>query len=239
MLRSIVILGLAAATPAHAQDPAPRIVKCRLVAFEKPAESPPELFAAASSKGEFTRNTISLSIDAALVDYVVPASGKLAFRAAAAENSPVVATATIPEKADRVYLFLMPAAPGGTQLFRIIPVEESDKTTPEGGAFVCNISSHNSRVTMGEFKYELLPGKSVSVPQPTRLDEYNMAPLNIQLDGAEGWTAVKDSMTRFSKRERYFMFTYVEPKLGRPMVKIYQQVVPINTTRENPPAAKP
>ena len=229
MIRFISLLTLALSSFAFAQESPSRIVKCRLVAFEKADGVPTELFAATPNKGEFTRNTVSLTIDAIPVDYIVPASGKLSFLAAGSENSPVVATANIPDKASRVYLFLLPPAPGATQRFQIIPVEESEKTTPAGGAYFCNISGHNSRITMGEFKYELLPGKSVSVPQPERLDEYNMATLNIQLDGSQGWTHVKDSMTRFSKRERYFMFTYVDSKLKRPMVRIYQQVVPIET----------
>lgn len=229
MFRTIILISLTLAANLPGQGASPRIVKCRLVAFEKAAGSPTELYSRSLVKGELIKNQVSLSIDAVPVEYPVAENGKLVFLAAEDTESPVVATATLPKNASRFILLLIPSSTGGKSGYRIIPIEESAKNTPVGGAYICNISSTNARVTMGEFKYELLPGKSVSIAQPKKRDEYNMAPLSIQLSGNGKWVSVKDSTTRFSKRDRYFMFTYVKPKLNRPMVKIYQQSVAINT----------
>ncbi|MGD7654294.1 MAG: hypothetical protein ACQCXQ_13830 [Verrucomicrobiales bacterium] len=230
MIRSIAILLFAFTIHLFAQSASPRMVKCRLVGFERAPGHPSHLYARSAVEGEFIKNRVSLSIDAVPVDYPVPANGALSFLEAGDEESAVVATARIPKNAKQLLLFLIPSDDAGRPIYKVLPIEESEKNTPVGGAFICNISKHNARVTMGEHKYKLPPGKSISISQPKVRNEYNMAPLSIELFGGERWVSLKDSTTRFSKRDRYFMFTYVKQNLKRPMVKIYQQSVAINTT---------
>ena len=213
-------------SPLQAQT---RPVACKLVCFAKVPNAPEILYTKTGKDGEFTPAPLSLSINTKPVDLFVGENGKISFLNGQAEDSAVVATATIPRNVKEAYLFMIPVAPGGTELFNVVILPQSEKTTPVGGAYFCNIAPSKVRMSVGEHKYELLPGKVVSIPQPAQRDKYNMVEMSLMMERENEWVSMKDNMTRFSSRDRYFVFTYLHPRYKRPMVKIYKQSVPVPT----------
>ncbi len=210
------------ATLAHAQNEN-RHVSARLVYFEQSSGDPSDIFY--NNDGQFVKCTPSGSVGIAPVACPVDAAGKVVFTRTAALDQ-VVATANVPASISQaVFLFLRNSNPGKTAIYQILVIDEAYKTFPKGGSFICNLSPRNARVTLGEAKYLLPPGKPVHVKRPDQKDAYNMAPLQMQIQGeGDEWNNLKDTMLRFSESERYFIITYLEDG-KRPSVKIYKQVV--------------
>jgi hypothetical protein len=218
-------------TLANAQNEGRR-VNARLVYFEQSALDPTEVFY--HSNGEFVKCPPSGSVSGTPVSFPVDASGKVVFTGTAAA-SPVIATASVPQSVSQAVFFLLRNPdPSAAVPYRILVADESFEALPKGGSFICNLAPNNARVSLGESKYLLPPGKPVFVKRPEEKDAYNMAALQMQIEGEpEVWKSLKDTMLRFSESERYFIVTYMRD--GRqPAVKIYKQVV-----REKPSAAAP
>lgn len=199
-----------------------RSVNARLVYFLQSPGDPTELYF--SSNGEAMKCSPSGNINGTPVTCPVDASGKVVFTRAA--GGQVAATANVPASVkEAVFFFLKVPGPDKGAPYQILVVDEALKTLPKGGSFICNLSPKNARVSLAESKYLLAPGKPVFVDRPDKKDDYNMAPLQMQIQGeGEVWKPLKDTMLRFSESERYFIVTYLED--GRhPAVKIYKQVV--------------
>ncbi|MEO8615976.1 MAG: hypothetical protein ABI600_12610, partial [Luteolibacter sp.] len=229
------LLCVLAATLATASA-APRAVSCRVISFGKNPEIPAELFCPAKVAGEFNKAVPSLSVESFPVEIFVPENGEIRFTAAANAASPVIATAIIPPGAEKAYLFLLAdPTPGDAKLFQIVAIEDSPQATPPGGAMIHNATLQEARVTLAKDIHPLSPGKSVSLTNPTGKDEYNMAPLKIEIQANGRWTSVKDGLTRFSPRDLYLIFTYPGPQPDKALVKIYQKSVTISTAGKKKP----
>jgi hypothetical protein len=215
-----LVVAVMTVTLAHAQTEGRR-VNARLVYFEQSPGDPVEIYF--NNGGEFVKCSPTGSVSGTPVACPVDASGKVTFTGTST-SSPVLATAHVPEDVSQAVFFFL-RSPGGVSAYRILVVDESLKTLPKGGSFICNLSPMNARVTLGGAKYLLPPGKPVFLNRPEQKDAYNMAPLQMQIEGEpEVWKSLKDTMLRFSETERYFIVTYMEG--GRqPSVKIYKQVV--------------
>lgn len=218
-----ILFALPVINSLHAQTSA-RTVSARVVYFDRTPEDPQELFVANGTEGGFTKIEPGQGVDGEPVTCPVDASGKVDFRKSQSAAD-IVASATVPKEVHRAVLFLLksPSAAAGTNPYQVLVVDESTKTLPKGGGFICNLAGKSSRITLGELKYELPPGKSVSLKRPTTLDQYNMAPFQVQMQNGEAWSRVKDAMMRFSDTERYFILTYLENGT-RPAVKVFKQV---------------
>jgi hypothetical protein len=215
-------------TTAHAENE-PRRVSARLVYFQESTGNPSELFF--NNNGESVKCSPSTSVSGAPVACPVDAAGKVVFTGTAA-GTPVVATANVPASiSEAVFFLLKNSAPGAPPTYQILVVDESLKSLPKGGSFLCNLSPKTARVSLGEGKYMLVPGKPVYMKRPEQKDEYNMAALQVQIQAqGDEWKNLKDTMLRVSESERYFIVSYLEDG-KRPAVKIYKQPV-----LEDPPA---
>ncbi|MES2439985.1 MAG: hypothetical protein V4584_12995 [Verrucomicrobiota bacterium] len=200
-----------------------RGVSARLVYFEQSSGDPSELFF--NRNGEFVKCSPSGSVGITPVTCPVDASGKVVFTRTGGPDQ-VVATATVPASvSEAVFFFLRNPASAKGAPYQILVADESLKTLPKGGSFVCNLTPRTARVSLGEARYVLLPGKPVFVKRPEQKDAYNMAPLQMQIQAeGEEWKNLKDTMLRFSDNERYFIVTHMEGG-KQPTVKIYKQVV--------------
>ncbi|MEO5713684.1 MAG: hypothetical protein ABIT37_09365 [Luteolibacter sp.] len=211
-----------AVSMAHAQNEGHR-VSARLVYFQQSTGDPEDLYF--NNNGEFVKCSPSGSVSAPPVACPVDAAGKVIFTKTAAAGE-VVAAANVPESVTQaVFLILKNPTPGTGTPYQILVVDESFRTLAKGGSFICNLSPKNERVTLGESKLLLPPGKPVYVKRPDQKDAYNMASLQMQIQGeGDEWKNIKDTMLRFSESERYFIVSYLEDG-KQPSVKIYKQVV--------------
>lgn len=231
LFRSAVAALLAFAA-VGAQD---RTVSARLVYFEPAAGDPVELHCAGKDNA-FIKCMPGSSISAEPVSCPVDASGKVVFTRTQARDQ-IVATATIPAGVDRAILFLLrnPQSAGTKAApYRVLTVDESKSALPPGGSYVCNLTAKNARITVGEHKYQLVPGKPALIQRPDRRDAYNMATFLLEAQDADAWSPLKDTTMRFSESERYFVL--VHPAGQRAAVKIYKQVVAADVP---PPADAP
>lgn len=215
-------LALILLTCAHAQNEGRR-VSARLVYFQESPGNPSELFF--NQGGDFVKCSPSTSVSGAPVACPVDAAGKVTFTGATT-GTPVVATANVPSSvSEAVFFFLKNSVPGAAMTYQVLVVDESLKSLPKGGSFLCNLSPKTARVCLGEGKYMIVPGKPVYMKRPEQKDEYNMAALQVQIQAqGDEWKNLKDTMLRVSESERYFIISYLEDG-KRPAVKIYKQPV--------------
>ena len=202
-----------------------RTVNARLVYFSPSSDDPKEMYAVGPSEDESVTCQPTSSVTSDPVVCPVGGSGKVTFAKSATGNE-VLASASVPAGVTQAVFFFLknPDSTGNGARYQVLVVDESNRALPGGGSYVCNITPKSTRVTIGEFKYELTPGKSVLVNRP-KTDPYNMAPFQVQIQNDDGWAPVKDSSMRFAEVERYFMIIF--PDRGvRPTVKIYKQPVP-------------
>lgn len=202
-----------------------RHVNARLVYFSPSSDDPSELFTQGDTEDEFVRCQPKSSVTSDPISFQIGESGKIHF-ARTGKGGDVVASATVPPGvSEAVFFFLKQPAPSGKEAhYQILVVDESARALPKGGSYVCNIAPQNVRMTIGEFKYELPPGKPVYLKRPGT-DDYHMAPFQVRMQSGDSWIQVKDSALRFAPTERYFIISYLEPSGSRPAVKIYKQAV--------------
>lgn len=230
----IACCGLVLALPSPAQDA--RIVSVRVVYFQEAKDNPADLFFA-SAGGEFGKVSPAAGVAGESVKMVVDSAGQVSLLKTAAPGAPV-AVAKVPGGIDDAVFFLLrnPAATSQTPSYKVLVADESVKNMPRGSSFICNIGAFVSRVSLGESKYALPPGKPAYVKQPAKRDDYNMAAFQMEAQEGDAWKPVKDTMIRFSENERYFFLIYSESG-GSPAVKIYKQFMPVGSTAASASAA--
>lgn len=200
-----------------------RNINARLVYFKQSSDDPATLYCPSATEGEFTSCTPGSSVEVDQTICPVNAAGKIVFTKTAAADQ-VVSTASVPAGINEAILFFLKNPTSSGTPYQVLVVDESFKALPKGGSYICNLSRSPVRVSIGESKYELVPGKPVSAKRPEKRDAYNMASLQVVIKDGEAWSPVKNSILRFADTERYFIIPYFEDGT-RPSVKIYKQVV--------------
>lgn len=218
---SIPYLAVALATALLACPCPGKSVNARIVYFHPAADDPKELFVPTGTEGEYQQISPLRGVDADPVTCAVDAAGNLVFTGSRAA-APVVASAAIPNGVTQAVIFLLRKPAAGGAAYQALVVDESHRSLPKGGSFVCNLSPNEVRVVVGELKYQLAPGKTASLKRPGTVNEHNMAAFQMAMQQAGEWTRMKDGMMRFSESERYFMLVYLENGT-RPSVKIFKQ----------------
>ncbi|WP_035605021.1 hypothetical protein [Haloferula sp. BvORR071] len=129
------------------------------------------------------------------------------------------AVAKVPAGMNAAILVFLPAEKGAEIPWRVLVVEDSAKTLPDGGAFVANLHQQEIRFVVGQSKILLKPGTTHSMARPEGRDEFNMAPVVFQFPQKDNsWATASESMLRFVPGGRYLMFAYVDPPSGRPRI---------------------
>lgn len=224
MIPSFKYSTVAVLVAAASFNAAARTVNARLVYFTPSADDPAELYVAGQTEGELVKCEPSSSVTRDPATCQVDASGKVVFFKTATGGE-VVATATVPAGVSQAVFFFLrsPKPEQKNTSFQVLVADESPKVLPKGGSFACNVAPLSARLTIGEFKYELPPGKSVHLNRP-KIDASNMAPFRVQIQVGDSWMPIKDSTLRFAENERYFLIIYRDDGT-RSVVKIYKQAV--------------
>lgn len=128
------------------------------------------------------------------------------------------ATAKVPEGINAAILVFLPSGKDAGNPWRVLVIDDSAKTLPDGGAFVANLNQQEIRFVLGSNKILLKPGTTHSMARPEQRDEFNMAPVVFQFPQKEDWVTASESMLRFMPGGRYLMFAYVDPTSGRPRI---------------------
>lgn len=223
----VACITLALTLPSLAQEG--RTVNARIVYFQEANENPAELFFATAG-GEFGKVTPTGGVGGESMKMPVDSNGQVSLLKTPALGTPV-AVAKVPAGIDDVVFFLLkaPAASAQAPSYKVLVADESVRNMPRGSSFICNVGGFGSRVSLGESKYMMPPGKPAYVKRPEKRDDYNMAAFQVEAQEGEAWKPVKDTMIRFSENERYFFLIYSESG-GSPSVKIYKQFMPAGKT---------
>ncbi|RYD30784.1 MAG: hypothetical protein EOP87_15990 [Verrucomicrobiaceae bacterium] len=216
---SILVLSL----PSLAQEA--RTVSARVVYFQEENENPTDLFFALA-EGEYGKVSPASGVAGESARIPVDAGGQVSLLKSPGPGSPV-AVAKVPADVEDVVFFLLKSPAPSTQgpSYKVLVADESAKNMPRGSSFVCNVGGFGARISLGETRYVMAPGKPAYVKRPDKRDEYNMAAFQMEAQDGAAWKPVKDTMIRFSENERYFFLIYAEAG-GSPSVKIYKQFMP-------------
>lgn len=144
---------------------------------------------------------------------------------ASSEN--IAAQCVIPNSLREALLLFLPnpSTGGGKPPMIIRVLDGSDKAFPSGGALVLNLYSQDVRFMLGEHVVKALPaGENVTLPLPTKRDNFNMSDVVFQFQQDEKWRTAKETRYRFIEEIRRIMVTYVDPGSKRPRLKVYKDV---------------
>lgn len=167
-MRYFLLLLLGAAS-AFAQQPAARVVRLRLLAFDStavptesyvfdPAVTEPSPGIVAPIKGYLNHEDLKLQLFGS--DLIFSKSKK----AEDAKNAELqIGKVTLPKTGNRFMLIFLP---GANQQFRVLPLDDSVKEFPLGSYRVISLSRFPVRLTLEKNSYEFKPGQSSLITDP-------------------------------------------------------------------------
>lgn len=124
----------------------------------------------------------------------------------------------------------------GASPWRVIVIDDSAKSFPDGGVFIANFYNKEIRFVVGEHKGMLKPAGTHGYAMPATRDNFNMAPVVFQFLQGEQWRTANESALRFLPGMRYLIFAYMDPTSGRPRINTYQD---FESVAKLAPAPKP
>ncbi len=113
------------------------------------------------------------------------------------------------------------AAAAGNVKWRVYVIDDSPQNFPHGGAFVANFYGDDIRFVIGEHRNQLRAGGTHAVIQPTKRDDFNMAPVIVQFQQGDSWRTASESTVRFIPDLRYLILAYVDQASGRPRIATF------------------
>lgn len=207
-----------------------RPVRCRFLCLEGSHPTEPLLNVASDGKGVSCTLPTSEPSREAVVCF---AKGNTIHFVAGTDRKPA-ATVTVPPKLQSAILLFISAGDSGKALpWRVVVIDDSAESIPDGGAFVANFHNQDIRFIIGEKKIMLHPAGSHGFARPEPRDSFNMAPLVFQFQRDEKWITASESLLRFLPGTRYLIFAYLDPASDRPRIACYSDV----RTFTPPPAA--
>lgn len=227
-LRRAVLLSLVCLLPTlgFAQD-AGRPVSCRFLCME--GATPPEALLCGAEKGLESVCTVPANAPSAAI-VLFAKDNRLKFLTP--KDRKQAATATIPASVKSAILLFIPVAqpqPQSALPWRVFVIDDSDKSYPDGGAYVANFYNKNIRFVIGEHKIMLPPARSHGFARPEQRDNFNMAQVAFEFQEEQTWRSVSESLLRFLPGMRYLVIAYVDPASGRPRLFVSTDIKPAFT----------
>ncbi len=200
-------------------------LKARFVYIEKAADDPAEIY---TNDAKESAPAVKLPVSGEIAGEAVacPVIGRKIALYKSDSRTELMATVEVADGATREVVIFLVKNPkpeeGGAYLAML--AEGSLKAMPPGASFFGNLSSGTARVTLAEVPKELAAGKSIIAKRPEKRDDFNMAPVVVEVEDGGKWRKMKESMLRFAESDRYFILAY--PVAGRPpAVKVLKQTL--------------
>ena len=207
----------------HAQEV--RKVSCRFVCFVGTPPPPPLINA--FDKGIEVTCTIPANTFSEPV--VCSAKGNVISFVSSGKRTPMAA-AKIPEHLKAAILVFIPAEkPSAPAPWRVFVIDDTIKNFPDGGAFVANLCSQDTRLVVGEKNIILKPGTDHGFARPETRDAFNMAPVIFQFQQNDVWRTNSETLLRFVPGMRYLIFAYIDTASARPRISTFQDFMPVAT----------
>ncbi len=189
-------------------------IACRVVCFARTKDKVEKLLIRVPEQSEvvtaFPVSHISSKIEIPVVD------GKAVFYDAASKGGSPVAIASIPPEIKNALIMFFPSPSDGGPSYSTSVLDFSPKGIPEDGLVVSNVSGMDARITVGEHKIQLRPGKTVPLARPNERNEYNMARLEIQTQRNGEWRTTTQTVIKFPIGLRQLFVAY--PDAGKESV---------------------
>jgi len=139
----------------------------------------------------------------------------------------VVAKAPLGKSAHQLFLFI-PSGSKDKLPYHLVCYDDDVQAFPMGQIRAINLAPGPVRfVISGHQTPEIPPGKHAQFPHSKRVNEYNMYPVVVEFQGADGkWVRGQSVSWKANDRRREIVVTLVEPKFKQPTVKLYSDIPP-------------
>lgn len=206
--------------PAFAQDAAQSPVLIRAVLHD-PMSPTAELFY--SNEGGQPTPLAFRPKDLSAPLLMQPLEGSLILRDSATidpENpmAGVAAVVKLPEGIKRAILVVLPAAPESKFAYRLLLVDDSEKSFPKGESRVLSLLGVKTAVQAGEHKIPLEPGKISRIPAVRRVNDFNMAQTNFYYQRGESWIPFTERQLQFTDASRRLFIVHATPGALQPTI---------------------
>jgi len=142
----------------------------------------------------------------------------------------VLARTKVPSSFKKVLFYFIPSTAAekkkqGGLLYRVIALGDGLKQFPMGHTRLLNLSRTPAAFSIGEHIRKLGAGKFARVPEVKKRNDWNMAPIVCKIQTTKGrWRTISEFQTRFTKRKRMFIVSYINPNTHQPLLKIYKDI---------------
>lgn len=198
-------------------------MKCRLFSVMRGGDAPKE-FRVDTGRGKSPLViTPARSMRVAAVEVPVSREGVLRFVEGEGAEATVVGETKVPAGAGELNLFAMPdTTPDDAVLYQFAAFDAKPKELKNGGVAFFNGLTSEAKLTVGE-KTETVPaGEPKLVKSPEEKNNFNMAPVIVEVNDGTRLRKVKESASRFSGDETYWLILFEEPKVKRPQLRIFK-----------------
>jgi hypothetical protein len=164
--------------------------------------------------------------------FILPVNGTLVFydKAAIDPENPaasLAASVKLPANLKQALAVVLPAPEGAKPAYRILLIEDSEKTFPGGESRAVSLVNTNIVIQAGEHKVPVEPGKITRIPAVSQVDDFHMAQTNFFYHQEETWVPFAERQLQYLKASRRLFI--IHATLGA----LHPRVTTIVDTRAN------
>jgi hypothetical protein len=108
-------------------------------------------------------------------------------------------------------------------VWQVLVIDDAARNDPTDGGLVGNCYPAAMRSRIGAGPETLATMETRRFATPTEKDDFNMAPVILELNDGESWKKASESSLRFLPGSRYLLFLYPDESSGRPRVAMIQE----------------
>lgn len=237
-----MLAALTSTTTLNAQAPTPATlpVRLRLLAFHS-HQATEEAFLhdpAAANGANGTQVHIKSYLNHQS-EVLTPKSRKLVFtrsanRASLADSNTWLAEVSLPAGVRSAVLLFMPESPDSKIPFRIMVIDDSKESFPQGTFRVTNLSPLPVRIELEKRPWVIQPGKTELISDPP-VRHGNLCGMKTFVQEAQGWRRIASGIWPHPGKKRVIQLLYYHPAAKQVQLRAFDDVQP----PEAPPQPRP
>ncbi|MBC7979069.1 MAG: hypothetical protein H7Y36_00730 [Armatimonadetes bacterium] len=204
-------------SPAGAQDQ--RTVDCHFLCFQRDGENTAKL-----SVRQKDDQVVTCPLPLELVSKgfpLIPNRGVIDFIKGLDDKVPA-ARARIPADVKKALIVFIAAPLEKAPLrYDTFVLDFSSKGFPKDGSMVVNLYAGDIRVSIGEHRAQIKPGKTAGFERPEKRNDFNMSGVRIEFQELAMWNEVTDTTGRFPSGQQQLFFAFWDPRNQSPSCRSF------------------
>ena len=127
----------------------------------------------------------------------------------------------------RQLALFLPSGKDADTPYAVRIIDETESKFPMGSTLVYNLTSTDTRITIGEHKAETKSGARSLLPLAKKTNALNQTTVRVYLKtGPDAWKPVSSTVWIASEKTRSLALAYIHPRTKKPTVNCFQETPP-------------